>query len=42
LNIHLFEAVKEKIPEIYMLGMDYKENSIVDTIGSGYWAARGI
>ncbi|MFC1838754.1 FAD-dependent oxidoreductase [Thermodesulfobacteriota bacterium] len=42
LNRDLFEAVKEKIPETYLLGMDYKEDSIMDTIASGYWTAREI
>ena len=40
--MELFEAVKDKIPETYLLGMDYKEDAIMDTIASGYWAAREV
>ncbi len=42
LNTSLFRKVKEMIPETYLIGTDFKENSIMDTIASGYWTSRGV
>ncbi len=43
LNIELLKAVKGKVDEVYLIGMNDKEpSSIMNAIGNGYWIARGI
>ena len=42
LNIRLFEEVREKVPETCLIGTDYDEGSIINSIAGGYRAARGI
>jgi 2,4-dienoyl-CoA reductase (NADPH2) len=43
LNTELYEAIKGKVPEVYLLGMDDNEpGSIMNAVGNGYWVARGI
>lgn len=42
LSTEIYKDLKDKVPEVYLVGMDDKEpGSIMNAIGNGYWLARG-